>query len=133
MWVPVHVAPEIEGWNWLGVRRDPNEWIVGRVRPGVTAAQANADLSNVGSQLARQYPRDDKDTRLRVSPAGMFADAISASDLLAGILLIAMFVVFAVCAYLGGLFTARMADRARELGIRVAIGASRARLLRQLV
>jgi predicted permease len=133
VWVPVHDAPEIEGWNWLGERRDRNEWIVGRMRPGVTAAQANADLANVGSQLARQYPRDDKDTRLRVSPAGMFADAIPARAFLTGIMLMAMLVLFAACANLGGLFTARMADRARELGIRVAIGASRVRLLRQLV
>ena len=52
---------------------------------------------------------------------------------LIGIMLMALLVLFAACANLAGFFTARMTDRARELGIRIAIGASRARLLRQLL
>jgi predicted permease len=135
VWVPIHDEPEIEGYNWIDSRNNINGWMVGRLKPGVTAAQANADLSNVAAQLARQYPNNDKYLTLRLSQAGLFGDMIGgpAHAFLFGVMLMAFLVLFAACANLGGLFTARMTDRARELGIRIAIGASRVRLLRQLL
>ncbi|MGC2162184.1 MAG: ABC transporter permease [Silvibacterium sp.] len=135
VWVPIHDAPEIEGYNWLNARGDGDSWLVGRLKAGVTVAQANADLANVALQLAKQYPDDDKHITLRVSPAGLFGDLIGGPvrAFLFGVMLLAFLVLFAACANLGGLFTARMTDRARELGIRIAVGASRARLLRQLL
>ena len=108
---------------------------MGRLKPGVTVAQANADLANIAGQLARQYPGYNKYLTLRVSPVGLFGDLLGGPvhAFLFGVMLLAFLVLFAACANLGGLFTARMTDRARELGIRIAIGASRARLLRQLL
>ena len=135
VWVPIHDAPMIEGYNWINQRGDSDAWPVGRLKPGVTVAQANADLANVAGQLARQYPDYNKYLTLRVSPVGLFGDLLGAPvhAFLFGVMLLALLVLFAACANLGGLFTARMTDRARELGIRIAIGASRARLLRQLL
>ena len=135
VWVPIHDAPMIEGYNWITERGDSNAWPVGRLKPGVTVAQANADLANVAGQLARQYPDYNKYLTLRVSPVGLFGDLLGGPvhAFLFGVMLLAFLVLFAACANLGGLFTARMTDRARELGIRIAIGASRARLLRQLL
>jgi predicted permease len=135
LWLPIHDESEIEGYNWINRRGDSNAWPVGRLRPGVTMAQANADLANVASQLARQHPDYDKYLTLRVTPAGLFGDLLGGpvKAFLLGVMLLALLVLFAACANLAGLFTARMTDRARELGIRIAIGASRARLLRQLL
>jgi predicted permease len=135
VWLPIHDAPEIEGWNILKERDNHNQWLIGRARSGVTAPQATADLASVATQLAHEYPAEDSNLTLRVTRPGMFADALGAPAraFLAGIMLMALLVLFAACANLGGLFTARMTDRARELGIRIAIGAARSRLLRQLI
>jgi predicted permease len=135
LWVPIHDEPEVEGYNWLNQRGDSDAWPVGRLKPGVTAAQANADLANIAGQLARQYPDNDKNMTLRVSPAGLFGDLLGGPvhAFLFGVMLMAFLVLLAACANLGGLFATRMTDRARELGIRIAIGASRTRLLRQLL
>lgn len=135
VWVPIHDEPEIEGYNWINSRNDSNGWLVGRLKPGLTAAQANADLANVAGQLAQQYPDSDKYITMRLSRPGLFGDAFGGPTraFLFGVMLLAVLVLFAACTNLGGLFTARMTDRAKELGIRIAIGASRARLLRQLL
>ncbi len=135
IWVPIHDVGELEGWTWLNERGDGTTWMVGRLKPGVTMAQANADLANVAAQLAKQYPTFDKNISLRLSHVGLFGDLLGTPirAFLLGVMLLAFLVLFAACANLAGLFTARMTDRARELGIRIAIGASRARLLRQLL
>jgi predicted permease len=135
VWVPIHDEPEIEGYNWINNRGDSNGWMVGRLKPGVTVAQANADLANVARELARQYPNMDKYISLRLSQPGLLGDMFGgpARAFLFGVMLLTALVLFAACANLGGLFTARMTDREKELGIRIAIGASRARLLRQLL
>lgn len=135
VWFPFHDQPEIEGDNQLDRRDNNGSWIIGRLKPGVTAAQADADLANVATQLARQYPDYDRNISLRIARPGFLGDALGAPvrAFLSGILLMAILVLLAACANLGGLFTARMTDRARELGIRIAIGASRKRLLRQLL
>lgn len=135
IWLPIHDEPMIEGYNWVNERGNSNAWPVGRLKPGVTMVQANADLANVAGQLARLYPGYNKYLTLRATPAGLFGSLLGGPvhAFLYGVMLLAFLVLFAACANLAGLFTARMSDRARELGIRIAIGASRARLLRQLL
>jgi len=135
VWLPIADEPEVEGYNWIHHRGDQNSWLIGRVKPGVTAAQANADLAAVAGRLAKQYPNFDRNLEIRVARPGLFGDLLGrpVRAFLTGIMLMAFLVLFAACANLAGFFTARMTSRARELGIRIAIGASRARLLRQLL
>ena len=135
VWLPIHDQAEIEGYNQLDRRGNSGSWLVGRLKSGVTPAQASADLKNVATQLARQYPDVDRNIAMRLSTPGLLGDALGrpVHAFLFGIMLMAILVLLAACANLGGLFTARMTDRARELGIRIAIGASRKRLLRQLL
>jgi predicted permease len=135
LWLPVHDQPEIEGYNLLVHRGDSGSWVVGRLKPGVTPQQADADLANVATQLAREYADEDGKITMRVTRPGFLGDGLGRPihAFLFGILLMAFLVLLAACANLGGLFSARMTDRARELGIRIAIGASRRRLLRQLL
>jgi predicted permease len=135
IWLPIADEPEIEGYNWIQERGTYNGWLVGRLKSGITPAQANADLANVAVHLKQQYPDFDRKLELRVARPGLFGDVIGgpAHAFLTGVMLMALLVLFAACANLAGFFIARMTDRARELGIRIAIGASRARLLRQLL
>jgi ABC-type antimicrobial peptide transport system permease subunit len=135
LWIPIHNEASIEGYEWLEKRGNSNAWVVGRLKPGVTPAQATADLSDIAGQLSKEFPSDDKDTVLRLTKPGFIGDALGrpVHAFLSGIMGLAALVLLAACANLGGLFSARTADRSKELGIRIAIGSSRARILRQLL
>ena len=76
IWVPYKDKPEIEGYDTLEHRNSNNSWMVGRLRPGVTAAQANADLARVAAQLAKDYPQEDTRLTLRIAKPGLLGDAV---------------------------------------------------------
>ena len=107
--------------------------VLGRLKPGVTSQQAAENLSAIAAQLAKEYPKTDTGMPLRLVRPGLFADD---GDVIRGFLYsvtgLALLVLVAACANLASLFAARAADRSRELALRVALGASRWRLVRQL-
>ncbi len=135
IWVPIHNQPEIEGYDSLERRGDDNSWVVGRLKDGVTQAQAESDLRGVAAQLSNEYPKEDKDIRFVLTQPGLMGDMLGGAvkDFLGGVMGLALLVLLAACANLGALFSSRMADRTRELGIRLAIGSSRGRILRQIL
>jgi predicted permease len=108
--------------------------VLGRLKPGVTPEQAAENLSAIATQLANEYPKTDTGVPLRLVHPGLFADN---GDVIRGFLWsvtgFALLVLAAACANLASLFAARAADRSRELAVRVALGASRWRLVRQLL
>lgn len=134
-WASIHDEPEIEGYNWIQERGSQNSWVIGRLRPAVMPAQANADLTNIAGQIAKEHPDFGKNLKLQVAKPGLLGDMLGgpARGFLFGVMLMAALVLLAACSNLGGLFAARTMDRARELGIRIAIGSSRMRILRQLL
>jgi predicted permease len=108
--------------------------VLGRLKPGVTPQQAAENLSAIAAQLAKEYPQTDTGVPLRLVRPGLFADD---GDVIRGFLYsvtgLALLVLVAACANLASLFAARAADRSRELALRVALGASHWRLVRQLM
>jgi predicted permease len=114
-----------------------NRWIsdvLGHLKAGVTPSQAVADLNSIGSALEKSYPKEDAQMSFSLEreglPGGGFGAAIQA--FLGGLMLLAGLILLAACANLGSLFAARAADRSREVALRLALGAGRTRILRQL-
>ncbi len=135
VFVPMSNEAEIEKFNWLEGRNNHNIWAIARIKQGVNLAQVQADLNTVASRITKQFPKDEEGLSIRVVHPGLLGDTLGAPAraFLAGIMALAGIVLLAACANLGGLFAARTADRIRELAIRMAIGSSRWRILRQVL
>ena len=82
----------------------------------------------------REYPDEDEGLGARLVKPGLMGDFLGdpARAFMTGILLLALLVLVAACANLAGIFAARVADRSRELAVRLAIGSSRWHVLRQV-
>lgn len=134
-WVPLVNQEQLEGAYVLNERGNRDLLMVlGHVKAGVTPAQAISDLNSIGSYLEKSYPKEDGQMTFslgRTSLAGdWFGGPVRA--FLAGLMLLAGLILLAACANLGSLFAARAADRSREVALRLALGSSRVRVLRQL-
>ena len=115
-----------------------NRWIfeaIGHLKAGITPAQASADLNSIGSYLEKAYPKEDSQMSFALARPSLYGDYARRPVLafMAGLMLLAGLILLAACANLGSLFAARAADRSREVALRLALGASRLRILRQLL
>jgi predicted permease len=136
VWVPMMMEPRIEVGNaWLDNRWTWNTWVIGRLKPGVTPGQAEADLNTIAAELTRQYPAENDRLHFRLSKPGLIGDLVGApaKAFTLGVLLLAALVLLAACTNLASMLAARATDRQREFAIRLAIGADRRRVLRQLL
>ncbi len=134
LWVPLLDQEQLEGYSDLEGRGDHNNWVIGRLKPTATQAQADADLNTIGKRLSNQYT-EDRGIGFRLSKPGLVGDTLGrpVRAFLLGVMGLAALVLLAACANLGSLFAARASDRARELAVRLSLGATRGTLVRQLV
>ena len=133
-WAPIVNQQQIEGSSNLDSRTNRGRWVVGRLKSGVTPAQATADLDSIAAYLQKRYPKDDDGIKFALARPGLAGDMLGGPvhAFVAGLMLLAALILLAACANLGGLFAARAADRTREIAVRLALGSGRGRILRQL-
>lgn len=106
--------------------------VVGRLKPGVTVAQAAADLKRIGAQLEQQYPDENKDVSVAVIP---MRDEVGPGtrSMIYAVAGASVCLLLIACTNLASLFLARAGTRSREFAVRTALGAGSERLVRQLL
>ena len=133
--VPIINQEQVKGWSGLNDRGSRSLFMaMGHLKTGITPAPAIADLNSIGSYLEKSYPKDDSRMSFTLSRPGLLGDFLGRPmrAFVAGLMLLAGLILLAACANLGSLFAARAADRSREVALRLALGASRNRILRAL-
>jgi len=126
LWVPV-------GYTKTDYGRGDNSFIaIGRLKPGVSVAQARAEMEAVGSNVQRQNPKEDADMGATVSPLGDYGMEGLRTTMLALLAAVA-FILLIACVNVANLLLARGAARQKEFAIRRALGAAGSRIMAQLL
>jgi predicted permease len=134
-WIPMVNEEQLEGYSFLTKRFNHGLFVIGMLRPGVTPQQATDNLLALAHQMTHENPTDDDGLDARLVKPGLMGDTFGgpARSFLSAIMALALLVLAAACANLAGICTAHAADRSRELAIRLSIGSTRGRILRQLL
>lgn len=135
LWFPMMMKPGLElGRGPVKGRTGPVSTI-GRLKEGVSWAQAESALNLIAAQIAREYPNTDKNRGVVLSQPGLFGAAMRPAVLrfTAVAMGVVVLVLLLACTNLVNMLLSRASERHKEIAIRLAIGAGRARVLRQLL
>ncbi len=121
--------------EWSEKREERHLILTGRLKPGVTRQQAEAEMRTLAGQLATAYPKEDKGRTIEMSRATLLPpDAVPAAEIAGAILMgLVLLVLLIACANVANLLLAVAVGRRREAAIKMALGAQRGRLIREFL
>jgi putative ABC transport system permease protein len=129
VWVPMSQRSPV----FRGPRRARSFMVYGRLTDGVTLEQARSEMKNIAGRLSAQYQDSNKDLTAQVTPFLDFIIGTEIKTIFWSLMGAVAFVLLIACSNVANLLLARAAHRAREIAVRVSLGATRGRIVRQLL